>query len=230
MFQLESKYEANGDQPKAIKQLSKGIEQKKHQVLLGATGTGKTFTIANIIQKHQKKTLVLAHNKTLASQLFTELKAFFPNNRVEYFVSYFDFYQPEAYMAGSDTYIEKTSAVNDEIDRLRHSATASLVESDHVIVVASVSCIYGLGSPIPYKEMALSVREGQEISKREIILRLINLQYKRNDTNLERLNFRVRGDIIDIVTSYEETKAHRIEFFGDEIEAIKIEWLKGINV
>lgn len=223
MFDLVSPYQASGDQPQAINILTAGVnDHKKYQVLLGATGTGKTFTVANVIKNSKKKTLVLAHNKTLASQLYTELKAFFPNNRVEYFVSYFDYYQPEAYVAGSDTYIEKTSQVNDEIDRLRHSATASLVEADDVIVVASVSCIYGLGDPNEYKNLTLSLRLGDEISQSDVIHRLIDMQYTRSDLNLERLNFRVRGDIIDIVGAHSDQEAYRIEFFGDEIDKLSI--------
>lgn len=223
MYDLVSKYLPSGDQPQAIKSLVDGISNdKKYQVLLGATGTGKTFTIANVIKQVGKKTLVLAHNKTLASQLYTELKAFFPNNRVEYFVSYFDYYQPEAYVAGSDTYIEKSSQVNDEIDRLRHSATASLIAEDDVIVVASVSCIYGLGDPEEYRSLTMSLRVGDEISQKAVINRLIELQYQRNDMNLERLNFRVRGDLIDIVSANKDQEAYRIEFFGDEIDSISI--------
>lgn len=220
-FELKAKYEPAGDQPEAIKELTKGIkENEKYQVLLGATGTGKTFTIANLINNTNKNTLVLAHNKTLASQLYTELKGFFPNNRVEYFVSYFDYYQPEAYMPGSDTYIEKDSAVNDEIDRLRHSATAALFEDESVIIVASVSCIYGLGSPVDYKNMALSLRVGQEISQNDVIYKLIDMQYERNDVDFSRLKFRIRGDVVEVVSAYSEKEAYRIEFFGDEIEAI----------
>lgn len=223
MYNLVSPYQPSGDQPQAIDKLSAGINNgEKYQVLLGATGTGKTFSIANVIKNSNKKTLVLAHNKTLASQLYAELQAFFPNNRVEYFVSYFDYYQPEAYVAGSDTYIEKTSQVNDEIDRLRHSATASLVEEDNVIVVASVSCIYGLGDPNEYKNLTLSLRVGQEINQKDVIKRLVDLQYTRSDTSLERLHFRVRGDIIDIVGAHNDQEAYRIEFFGDEIDKLSI--------
>ena len=172
MFDLQSKYKPSGDQPKAIREILEGFENgKKEQVLLGATGTGKTFTVANIIKNMQKKTLVLAHNKTLASQLYSEFKIFFPNARVEYFVSYFDYYQPEAYMPGSDTYIEKDSSVNEEIDRLRHSATASLIEDEDVIIIASVSCIYGLGSPIDYKDLALSIRVDQKIKQKDVIIK-----------------------------------------------------------
>ncbi len=223
MYNLVSPYQPSGDQPQAIEKLSAGINNgEKYQVLLGATGTGKTFSIANVIKNCNKKTLVLAHNKTLASQLFAELQAFFPNNRVEYFVSYFDYYQPEAYVAGSDTYIEKTSQVNDEIDRLRHSATASLVEEDNVIVVASVSCIYGLGDPNEYKNLTVSLRVGQEINQKDVIKRLVDLQYTRSDMSLERLHFRVRGDIIDIVGAHNDQEAYRIEFFGDEIDKLSI--------
>lgn len=223
MYNLVSPYQPSGDQPQAIEKLSAGINNgEKYQVLLGATGTGKTFSIANVIKNSNKKTLVLAHNKTLASQLYAELQAFFPNNRVEYFVSYFDYYQPEAYVAGSDTYIEKTSQVNDEIDRLRHSATASLVEEDNVIVVASVSCIYGLGDPNEYKNLTVSLRVGQEINQKDVIKRLVDLQYTRSDVSLERLHFRVRGDIIDIVGAHNDQEAYRIEFFGDEIDKLSI--------
>lgn len=223
MYNLVSPYQPSGDQPQAIEKLSAGINNgEKYQVLLGATGTGKTFSIANVIKNSNKKTLVLAHNKTLASQLYAELQAFFPNNRVEYFVSYFDYYQPEAYVAGSDTYIEKTSQVNDEIDRLRHSATASLVEEDNVIVVASVSCIYGLGDPNEYKNLTISLRVGQEINQKDVIKRLVDLQYTRSDMSLERLHFRVRGDIIDIVGAHNDQEAYRIEFFGDEIDKLSI--------
>lgn len=223
MYNLVSPYQPSGDQPQAIDKLSAGINNgEKYQVLLGATGTGKTFSIANVIKNSNKKTLVLAHNKTLASQLYAELQAFFPNNRVEYFVSYFDYYQPEAYVAGSDTYIEKTSQVNDEIDRLRHSATASLVEEDNVIVVASVSCIYGLGDPNEYKNLTVSLRVGQEINQKDVIKRLVDLQYTRSDMSLERLHFRVRGDIIDIVGAHNDQEAFRIEFFGDEIDKLSI--------
>lgn len=223
MYNLVSPYQPSGDQPQAIDKLSAGINNgEKYQVLLGATGTGKTFSIANVIKNSNKKTLVLAHNKTLASQLYAELQAFFPNNRVEYFVSYFDYYQPEAYVASSDTYIEKTSQVNDEIDRLRHSATASLVEEDNVIVVASVSCIYGLGDPNEYKNLTVSLRVGQEINQKDVIKRLVDLQYTRSDMSLERLHFRVRGDIIDIVGAHNDQEAYRIEFFGDEIDKLSI--------
>ena len=223
MFKLVSKYSPSGDQPKAIKELIDGFNDgKKEQVLLGATGTGKTFTVANIIQKLGKKTLVLAHNKTLASQLYTEFQVFFPESRVEYFVSYFDYYQPEAYMPGSDTYIEKDSSVNEEIDRMRHSATASVVVEEDVIIIASVSCIYGLGSPVDYKNLALSLRPGDIISQKDVIYKLIDLQYERNDINFTRTKFRVRGDVVDVVSATSEKESYRIEFFGDEIESISL--------
>lgn len=221
-FELHSKYQPAGDQPKAIEELMYNIDHGNHQqVLLGATGTGKTFTIANVINKHKKPTLVLAHNKTLASQLYGELKEFFPNNRVEYFVSYFDYYQPEAYLPGNDLYIEKDSKINDEIERLRHSATASLFEGDDVIVVSSVSCIYGLGSPVDYKNMAFSVRVGQIIDQKEFIYKLIEMQYSRNDIEAKRSTFRVRGDVIEFVSPQNETVSYKIEFWDDEIESIK---------
>ncbi len=220
-YELISKYSPSGDQPQAIEALVNGLNQKKReQVLLGATGTGKTFTIANVIATTNKKTLVLAHNKTLASQLYNELKTFFPNNRVEYFVSYFDYYQPEAYMPGSDTYIEKDSAVNEEIERMRHSATAALFESDNVIIVSSVSCIYGLGSPVDYEKMALSLRVNQEVKQKDVIYKLIELQYERNDVEFNRAKFRVRGDVIEVVSSGSENESYRIEFFGDEVDKI----------
>ncbi len=221
-FDLHSKYQPAGDQPKAIEELVSNIKAGNHQqVLLGATGTGKTFTMANVIAQNKKPTLVLAHNKTLASQLYGELKEFFPNNRVEYFVSYFDYYQPEAYLPGNDLYIEKDSKINDEIERLRHSATASLFEGDDVIVVSSVSCIYGLGSPVDYKNMAFSVRTGQIIDQKEFIYKLIEMQYSRNDIEAKRSTFRVRGDVIEFVSPYNETMSYKIEFWDDEIESIK---------
>ncbi len=221
-FDLHSKYQPAGDQPKAIEELVSNINAgNHHQVLLGATGTGKTFTMANVIAQNKKPTLVLAHNKTLASQLYGELKEFFPNNRVEYFVSYFDYYQPEAYLPGNDLYIEKDSKINDEIERLRHSATASLFEGDDVIVVSSVSCIYGLGSPVDYKNMAFSVRTGQIIDQKEFIYKLIEMQYSRNDIEAKRSTFRVRGDVIEFVSPYNETMSYKIEFWDDEIESIK---------
>ncbi|MBR3152137.1 MAG: excinuclease ABC subunit UvrB [Clostridia bacterium] len=221
MFNLQSEYKPTGDQPKAIEYLSNGIKEgKKFQTLLGVTGSGKTFTMANIIQEVQKPTLVLAHNKTLAGQLYSEFKEFFPNNRVEYFVSYYDYYQPEAYIASSDTYIEKDASINDEIDKLRHSATASLFESRDVIVVASVSCIYGLGDPIDYENMIVSLRPGMEQSRNAIMKKLINMQYTRNEMDFKRGNFRAKGDILEIYPSNQEESAIRVEFWGDEIEKI----------
>jgi excinuclease ABC subunit B len=221
MFKLHSEYEPTGDQPEAINYLVKGInEGKKFQTLLGVTGSGKTFTMANIIEKTQKPTLVLAHNKTLAGQLYSEFKEFFPENRVEYFVSYYDYYQPEAYIASSDTYIEKDASINDEIDKLRHSATASLFETRDVIVVASVSCIYGLGDPIDYENMIVSLRPGMEKSRNEIMRKLINMQYTRNEMDFKRGTFRAKGDILEIFPSNKEETAIRVEFWGDEIEKI----------
>lgn len=220
-FRIESKFKPTGDQPKAVRQLTEGIlEGKKHQTLLGVTGSGKTFTVANVIEKVQKPTLVIAHNKTLAAQLCSEFKEFFPDNAVEFFVSYYDYYQPEAYIASTDTYIEKDSAINEEIDKLRHSATAALFERRDVIIVASVSCIYGLGSPIDYKSMVLSLREGMIKSRDEIIEKLVEIQYTRNDLSFTRNTFRVRGDVIEICPSSEMENAIRIELFGDEIERI----------
>ena len=221
MFNLVSEYKPTGDQPKAIEYLSNGIKEgKKFQTLLGVTGSGKTFTMANIIQEVQKPALVLAHNKTLAGQLYSEFKEFFPNNRVEYFVSYYDYYQPEAYIASSDTYIEKDASINDEIDKLRHSATASLFESKDVIVVASVSCIYGLGDPIDYENMIVSIRPGDTKSRNDIMRKLINMQYTRNEMDFKRGNFRAKGDILEIYPSNQEESAIRVEFWGDEIEKI----------
>lgn len=220
-FKLQSDYAPKGDQPEAIKKLSDGIlAGKKHQILRGVTGSGKTFTMANIIQNVQRPTLVLAHNKTLAYQLFTEFKEFFPENAVEYFVSYYDYYQPEAYVAATDTYIAKDSSINDEIDKMRHSATMALFERRDVIIVASVSCIYGLGDPIEYKKLVVSLRPGQEISPEEVMKKLIDVQYVRNDVEFERGTFRARGDILDIYPAGFDQKAIRIEFFGDEIDQI----------
>lgn len=220
-FKLHSDYAPKGDQPQAIKKLSEGIlAGKKHQILRGVTGSGKTFTMANIIQNVQRPTLVLAHNKTLAYQLFTEFKEFFPENAVEYFVSYYDYYQPEAYVAATDTYIAKDSSINDEIDKMRHSATMALFERRDVIIVASVSCIYGLGDPIEYKKLVVSLRPGQEISPEEVMKKLIDVQYVRNDVEFERGTFRARGDILDIYPAGFDQKAIRIEFFGDEIDQI----------
>ena len=221
MFKLHSEYKPTGDQPQAIEYLSKGIEQgKKFQTLLGVTGSGKTFTMANIIQNVQKTTLVLAHNKTLAGQLYSEFKEFFPENHVEYFVSYYDYYQPESYIAQSDTYIEKDTSINDEIDKLRHSATASLFETRDVIIVASVSCIYGLGDPIDYENMIVSLRPGMEISRDKIMKKLINMQYSRNEIDFKRGTFRAKGDILEIYPSDKSESAIRAEFWGDEIEKI----------
>ena len=220
-FKLKSDYSPKGDQPEAIKKLSDGIlAGKKDQILRGVTGSGKTFTMANIIQNVQRPTLVLAHNKTLAYQLFTEFKEFFPDNAVEYFVSYYDYYQPEAYVAATDTYIAKDSSINDEIDKMRHSATMALFERRDVIIVASVSCIYGLGDPIEYKKLVVSLRPGQEISPEEVMKKLIDVQYVRNDVEFERGTFRARGDILDIYPAGFDQKAIRLEFFGDEIDQI----------
>jgi len=221
MFKIHSQYKPSGDQPKAIELLVEGINKKvKHQVLLGATGTGKTFTIANVIKEVNKPTLVLAHNKTLAGQLYAELKELFPDNRVEYFVSYYDYYQPEAYVAKTDTYIEKDASINDEIDELRHSATASLLNRKDVIVVASVSCIYGIGEIEDYKNKVLFVSEGDSVDRDEIIEKLVSMLYERNNIDLKRGAFRVRGDVLEIVPIGAHSKGVRIEFFGDEIDRI----------
>ncbi len=221
MFKLHSEYKPTGDQPQAIEYLSKGVmEGKKYQTLLGVTGSGKTFTMANIIQKVQKPTLVLAHNKTLAGQLYSEFKEFFPENNVEYFVSYYDYYQPEAYIASSDTYIEKDASINDEIDKLRHSATAALFETKDVIIVASVSCIYGLGDPIDYEHMIVSLRPGMQKERNEIMKKLVTMQYSRNELDFKRGTFRAKGDILEIYPSDESESAIRVEFWGDEIEKI----------
>ena len=232
MFKLHSPYEPTGDQPKAIEYLSNGIEQgKKFQTLLGVTGSGKTFTMANIIQKVQKPTLVLAHNKTLAGQLYSEFKEFFPENNVEYFVSYYDYYQPESYIAASDTYIEKDASINDEIDKLRHSATASLFETRDVIIVASVSCIYGLGDPIDYENMIISLRPGMQKSRDEVLKKLVTMQYTRNEIDFKRGTFRAKGDIVEIYPSDQSESAIRVEFWGDEIEKVtEINPLTGKNI
>ncbi len=220
-FVLKSDYKPTGDQPEAIEKLVEGLNRgDKEQVLLGVTGSGKTFTMANIIEKVNRPTLVLAHNKTLAAQLCSEFKEFFPDNAVEYFVSYYDYYQPEAYIPGSDTYIEKDSAINDEIDKLRHSATCALSERRDVIIVASVSCIYSLGNPIDYRSMVISLRQGMEKGRDELITKLVDLQYERNDINFVRNKFRVRGDTIEIFPAYSMDNAIRVEFFGDEIDRI----------
>ena len=220
-FILHSKFQPTGDQPEAIEKLTKGIENGlKEQVLLGVTGSGKTFTMANVIANVNRPTLVLAHNKTLAAQLCSEFREFFPENAVEYFVSYYDYYQPEAYIPGSDTYIEKDSAINDEIDKLRHSATCALSERRDVIIVASVSCIYSLGNPIDYKNMVISLRTGMEKSRDELLRKLVDLQYERNDINFIRNKFRVRGDTVEIFPANSQENAVRVEFFGDEIDRI----------
>lgn len=221
-FELVSKYSPQGDQPEAIRKLVQGIrEGKKHQTLLGATGTGKTFTISNVIKEINKPTLVIAHNKTLAGQLYSEFKEFFPNNAVEYFVSYYDYFQPEAYVPSTDTFIEKDSSINDEIDKLRHSATSSLFERQDVVIIASVSCIYGLGSPEEYREMVLSLRTGMEIERNQLLRRLVDIQYERNDINFQRGTFRVRGDVVEIFPASKDEHCLRVEFFGDEIDRIR---------
>ena len=221
-FEIVSTYSPSGDQPKAIESLVENIHSGvKEQVLLGATGTGKTFTIANVVQEVNKPTLVLAHNKTLAGQLYSELKEFFPNNAVEYFVSYYDYYQPEAYVPSSDTFIEKDAKTNDEIDKLRHSATAALLERNDVIVVASVSCIYGIGDPEEYKKMMVSIRVGMEMERNDLLSELVRIQYQRNDIDFHRGTFRVRGDIVEILPIATEKNAIRIEFFGEEVDRIR---------
>lgn len=221
-FELVSKYSPQGDQPRAIEQLLEGIKQgKKHQTLLGATGTGKTFTISNVIKEINRPTLIIAHNKTLAGQLYSEFKEFFPNNAVEYFVSYYDYYQPEAYVPQSDTFIEKDSSVNDEIDKLRHSATSSLFERRDVIIIASVSCIYGLGSPEEYKELVVSLRVGMELERNQLLHKLVDVQYERNDIDFRRGTFRVRGDVVEIFPASRDEHCIRVEFFGDEIDRIR---------
>ncbi len=229
MFELHSEYKPTGDQPQAIEALVKGFKEgNQFQTLLGVTGSGKTFTMANVIAQLNKPTLVIAHNKTLAAQLYGEFKEYFPSNAVEYFVSYYDYYQPEAYVPSTDTYIEKDSAINDEIDKLRHSATAALSERRDVIIVASVSCIYGLGSPIDYKEMVISLRPGMVRDRDEIIHKLIDIQYTRNDMDFHRGTFRVRGDVLEVFPAYSGSEAYRIEFFGDEVDRItEIDGLTG---
>lgn len=231
-FHLVSKYEPSGDQPQAIETLVDNIEGgEKAQILLGATGTGKTYTLSQVINKVNKPTLVIAHNKTLAGQLYGEFKEFFPDNAVEYFVSYYDYYQPEAYVPSSDTYIEKDSSVNDEIDKLRHSATSALLERNDVIVVASVSCIYGLGSPKEYADSAVSLRPGQEISRDQLLNQLVDIQFERNDIDFQRGRFRVRGDVVEVFPASRDEHAFRIEFFGDEIDRIReIESLTGKTI
>ena len=221
IFKLHSEYAPTGDQPQAIEALVKGFQEgNQFQTLLGVTGSGKTFTMANVIAELNKPTLVIAHNKTLAAQLYGEFKEYFPGNAVEYFVSYYDYYQPEAYVPSTDTYIEKDSAINDEIDKLRHSATAALSERSDVIIVASVSCIYGLGSPIDYQEMVISLRPGMEKDRDDVIRKLIEIQYDRNDMDFKRGSFRVKGDVLDIYPAYSDGQAFRVEFFGDEVDRI----------
>ncbi|MCD7910468.1 excinuclease ABC subunit B [Bacillus velezensis] len=221
-FELVSKYQPQGDQPQAIEKLVKGIQEgRKHQTLLGATGTGKTFTVSNLIKEVNKPTLVIAHNKTLAGQLYSEFKEFFPNNAIEYFVSYYDYYQPEAYVPQTDTFIEKDASINDEIDKLRHSATSSLFERRDVIIIASVSCIYGLGSPEEYREMVVSLRPEMEIERNELLRKLVDIQYARNDIDFQRGTFRVRGDVVEIFPASRDEHCIRVEFFGDEIERIR---------
>ena len=228
-FELKSDFKPTGDQPEAIKSIVSAINNnEKYSTLLGVTGSGKTFTMANIIQEVKMPTLILAHNKTLAAQLYSEFKEFFPNNAVEYFVSYYDYYQPEAYVASSDTYIEKDASINDEIDKLRHSATASILERDDVIVVSSVSCIYGIGDPDDYKKLMLSLRPGMEMDRDELIRKLVSIQYERNDINFIRGTFRVRGDILELFPASNDERAIRIEFFGDEIDRIvEIDYVTG---
>ncbi len=232
MFELVSKYKPSGDQPKAIETLVQGLKDgKKEQVLLGATGTGKTFTIANVIKEVNKKTLVLAHNKTLAGQLYSELKELFPNNRVEYFVSYYDYYQPEAYVPSTDTYIEKDSSINDEIDELRHAATSALLSRDDVIVVASVSCIYGIGEVEEYKNKMLTLSVGDTIERNQVLVKLVEMLYERNDLDFKRGTFRVRGDVLEIIPAYQKTTGYRIEFFDNEIDRIcEIDTLTGVVI
>ena len=221
-FTIQSAYKPAGDQPEAIKELVQGLKEgKRHQTLLGATGTGKTFTISNVIKEVNKPTLVMAHNKTLAGQLYSEFKEFFPNNAVEYFVSYYDYFQPEAYVPQTDTYIEKDSSINDEIDKLRHSATSALFERKDVIIIASVSCIYGLGNPEEYREMVVSIRTGMDIERNQLLRKLVDIQYERNDINFTRGTFRVRGDVVEIFPASKDEHCMRIEFFGDEVDRIR---------
>ncbi|MFC0469923.1 excinuclease ABC subunit UvrB [Halalkalibacter kiskunsagensis] len=218
-FELVSAYQPEGDQPEAIKKIVEGLKKgEKHQTLLGATGTGKTFTMSNVIKEVNKPTLIMAHNKTLAGQLYSEFKEFFPNNAVEYFVSYYDYYQPEAYVPSSDTFIEKDASINDEIDKLRHSATSALFERNDVIIIASVSCIYGLGSPEEYRDLVVSLRVGMELDRNELLRKLVDIQYDRNDINFTRGTFRVRGDVVEIFPASRDEQCIRVEFFGDEID------------
>ncbi|MEB7835251.1 excinuclease ABC subunit UvrB [Staphylococcus equorum] len=228
-FKLQSDFTPQGDQPDAIKKIVEGVnEGKRHQTLLGATGTGKTFTMSNVIKQVGKPTLIIAHNKTLAGQLYSEFKEFFPENRVEYFVSYYDYYQPEAYVPSTDTFIEKDASINDEIDQLRHSATSSLFERDDVIIIASVSCIYGLGNPEEYRDLVVSVRTGMEMDRSELLKKLVDVQYSRNDIDFRRGTFRVRGDVVEIFPASREEMCIRVEFFGDEIDRIReVNYLTG---
>lgn len=221
-FELVSAYSPQGDQPKAIQRIVEGIQNnERYQTLLGATGTGKTFTISNVIKEVNKPTLVIAHNKTLAGQLYSEFKEFFPNNAVEYFVSYYDYYQPEAYVPQTDTFIEKDASINDEIDKLRHSATSALIERKDVIIIASVSCIYGLGSPEEYRELVVSLRIGMEKERNQLLRDLVDIQYSRNDIDFQRGTFRVRGDVVEIFPASRDEHCIRVEFFGDEIDRIR---------
>jgi excinuclease ABC subunit B len=220
-FKLSSPWGPSGDQPQAIEALVKGIQEKKHnQILLGVTGSGKTFTIANVIEQIQKPTLIMAPNKTLAAQLYHEMQQFFPENAVEYFVSYYDYYQPEAYVARTDTFIEKTAAINEEIDRMRHSATRALLERKDVIIVASVSCIYGIGGPETYSDMVMKIAANDMISPQDLARKLVELQYRRNDIDFHRGTFRVRGDILEVFPAHSATRAWRLSFFDSEIERI----------
>ncbi|WP_198644741.1 excinuclease ABC subunit UvrB [Staphylococcus cohnii] len=229
LFKLQSDFDPKGDQPEAIRQIVDGVNAgKRHQTLLGATGTGKTFTMSNVIQQVGKPTLIIAHNKTLAGQLYSEFKEFFPENRVEYFVSYYDYYQPEAYVPSTDTFIEKDASINDEIDQLRHSATSALFERDDVIIIASVSCIYGLGNPEEYRDLVVSVRVGMEMDRSELLKKLVDVQYTRNDIDFRRGTFRVRGDVVEIFPASREEMCIRVEFFGDEIDRIReVNYLTG---
>lgn len=231
-FQLRTPFQPMGDQPLAIEQLVRGVgEGRRSQVLMGVTGSGKTFTMANVIAQLNKPTLILSHNKTLAAQLFSEFREFFPENAVEYFVSYYDYYQPEAYIPSTDTYIEKDAQINDEIDKLRHSATRSLLERNDVIIVSSISCIYGLGSPEAYEGMLVYLEAGREAKRQDVLKKLVEIQYKRNDVDFHRGTFRVRGDVIEIFPAYEEERAIRVEFFGDEIESIsEVDPLRGVRI
>ncbi|MDH3807500.1 MAG: DEAD/DEAH box helicase family protein, partial [Desulfuromonadales bacterium] len=228
-FVLKTDYKPQGDQPQAIEELVAGLRRgDRHQVLLGVTGSGKTFTMANVVMAVQRPTLVLAPNKTLAAQLYGEFKELFPDNAVEYFVSYYDYYQPEAYVPTTDTFIEKDSSINEEIDKLRHSATRSLLTRRDVLIVASVSCIYGLGSPEAYHGLLIRLEQGMELDRNQLLRRLIDIQYTRNDVDFHRGTFRVRGDTVEVFPAYEEDRALRIEFFGDEIETIsEIDPLRG---